>query len=306
MHELVSRMKDEKTLARLKIQTVALRVIHEYMAAHGVYQLMPVMLSTVTDPLAHPVEESSLTYLGQKLELTKSMLLHKQAAMIAPGLEKLYIVSPNIRLETAECKASGRHLIEFSQVDIEFKGATKEEFMRFMEGMVIAVISTVKEECSEELALLDRRLVIPTAPFASYESKEAAEAHGSSWEKHLSTEAKEPFWILDLEREFYDKEDPERKGYYHNYDLIWPEGFEEALSGAERDFEYEVLLRKLAERGQSEAEFAPYMALAKEGHLVATAGGGLGVERLVRFLSGTRHIKDVPLFPRTPGEEVLI
>jgi asparaginyl-tRNA synthetase len=226
--------------------------------------------------------------------------------MIAPGLEKLYIVSPNIRLETAECKASGRHLIEFSQVDIEFKGATKEEFMRFMEGMVIAVISTVKEECSEELALLDRRLVIPTAPFASYESKEAAEAHGSSWEKHLSTEAKEPFWILDLEREFYDKEDPERKGYYHNYDLIWPEGFEEALSGAERDFEYEVLLRKLAERGQSEAEFAPYMALAKEGHLVATAGGGLGVERLVRFLSGTRHIKDVPLFPRTPGEEVLI
>jgi aspartyl/asparaginyl-tRNA synthetase len=74
MHELVSRMKDEKTLARLKIQTVALRVIHEYMAAHGVYQLMPVMLSTVTDPLAHPVEESSLTYLGQKLELTKSML----------------------------------------------------------------------------------------------------------------------------------------------------------------------------------------------------------------------------------------
>jgi asparaginyl-tRNA synthetase len=48
------------------------------------------------------------------------------------------------------------------------------------------------------------------------------------------------------------------------------------------------------------------MALAKEGHLVATAGGGLGVERLVRFLSGTRHIKDVPLFPRTPGEEVLI
>ncbi len=87
---------------------------------------------------------------------------------------------------------------------------------------------------------------------------------------------------------------------------MWPEGFGEALSGAERDYEYEVLLRKLQERGQTEEMYAPYMALAREGHLIPTAGGGLGVERLVRFLTGTEHIGKVCLFPRVPGERVLL
>ena len=42
---------------------------------------------------------------------------------------------------------------------------------------------------------------------------------------------KYPFWVICHKREFYDKEDPERPGHYLNYDLIWPEGFGEALSG---------------------------------------------------------------------------
>jgi asparaginyl-tRNA synthetase len=41
------------------------------------------------------------------------------------------------------------------------------------------------------------------------------------------------------------------------------------------------------------------------GLLKPSAGGGIGVERLLRFLTGKRHIRDVQLFPRIPGEEVV-
>ncbi|MDK2982660.1 MAG: asparaginyl-tRNA synthetase [Thermococcaceae archaeon] len=41
----------------------------------------------------------------------------------------------------------------------------------------------------------------------------------------------EPFWITDISREFYDREDPERPGHFRNYDLILPEGYGEVSSG---------------------------------------------------------------------------
>lgn len=299
-------MKDPKTADRLRIQSVAIKAIHDFMAEQEVIQLMPVMLSTVTDPLAHPIGDSSIVHEGQKLELTKSMLLHKQAAFLVEKLESLYIMSPCIRLEESSCGKSGRHLLEFSQLDIEFRGSDRKRFRKFMEELVVSVLERVKKECAEELKTFGREFVIPKTPFKVYESKELEKIHGEDYEKIVSEKSCEPFWIVDLKREFYDREDPEQAGYFLDYDLVWPEGFGEALSGAERDWEYDILLRKLAERGQTEEQFAPYMQLAKEGLLVATTGGGLGIERLIRYVCGDAHISETALFPRTPGEKVLM
>jgi len=104
MQKLIAKMQHQSTLPRLRVQTVALKAIHDYMEEQGVLQLMPVMLSSVTDPLCHSVYDARIEYLGQQLSLTKSMLLHKQAAFVAQELEKLYIVSPNVRLEKEECR----------------------------------------------------------------------------------------------------------------------------------------------------------------------------------------------------------
>ena len=56
----------------------------------------------------------------------------------------------------------------------------------------------------------------------------------------------DPFWIIDIpvnEREFYDREDPDNEGYLMDMDLIYPEGFGEAISGGEREFEIENIHR---------------------------------------------------------------
>lgn len=297
-------MTDPLTAATLAVQSTALHAAQQFLHDEGLLQMLPVMLSPVTDPLNHPVHEAAVAPYGQSLQVTKSMILHKQAAMLidSPGV---YVVSPNVRLEMDACATSGRHLFEFSQIDMEIAGATKEDFIDMCERLIQHLIAEVIAHCGPQLALLGRRLTVPTRPFARHESKEL-EKRGAAWEHDTSMEASQPFWVLDLAREFYDREDPVRAGYYHNYDLVWPEGFGEALSGAERDFDHDVLLRKIHARGQDPADFGPYMELAKRGLLKPSAGGGLGVERLVRYLTGAKHVADATLFPRVPGQAVFI
>ncbi len=271
--------------------------------------MMPVILSPVTDPLgpdpgSSVIKSGEIEYLGQRLTLTQSMILHKQLA-IKERLEKIFIISPNIRLEHPKRKETGRHLFEFSQVDFEIAYGTRETVFELMEDFLISMVEHVKMECAEQLKFLGRGLPEIVKPFPRYTTHELAERYGEDWEIHASQAAKQPFWALCHKREFYDKEDPKEPGHYLNYDLVYPEGFGEALSGAEREHEYDIIIQKITRHGLDMKRFESYLELAKEG-LVPSAGGGFGVERLVRYLTGADHVGDVQLFRRVPGETVTV
>ncbi|MFH1440205.1 MAG: asparagine synthetase A [Candidatus Woesearchaeota archaeon] len=309
IHKIAEKINSKDMDAILWVQSCAMKAVHDFMHSKKVLQLMPVMISTITDPLCHSVYDAKIDYCGQELSLTKSMILHKQMALMSPIRKAIYIISPNIRLEKEECRDSGRHLIEFSQVDFEFKDAKKEDIKDFMEDMIIHVITRVKDECKEELKALgrvgDKELVVPSKPFKRISTKDAEARFGKDYEKILSEEASEPFWLTDHEREFYDKECEFTKRVYRNYDLIYPEGFGEGLSGGEREHEYEVILERMKRAGTSKESYKEYLELAKYGLLPKTAGGGFGVERMVRFLCGKKDIADVSLFAKKPGEIVV-
>lgn len=303
-HEEATFNVKDQTLMTFKVQTEALMAIHEFLYQANLIQLMPVILSPITDPLSHPVHEAHIEYLGQRFQLTKSMIFHKQIAIATLDVNGIYIMSPNVRLELNDLKNSGKHLIEFTQLDIELKEATSNDFMSLTEDLIIYIFSRVKDSCKKELEASDIDIHIPRRPFNVFSSLNLEEEYGSDYGLKISLHEKDPFWITDFEREFYDKEDPERKGHYINYDLFYPEGFGEALSGGERDYQYEILLRKLNERKQDQKQFEAYLRKSKQGVLVPSAGGGLGIERLVRFLTKRKHIKDVSLFPKVPGEKI--
>lgn len=292
----------ESYLEIFKIQTEVLRAVHEYLYQEGLVQLMPVILSPITDPLNHSVYDASITYHDQELHLTKSMILHKQIALASLDVKGIYIVSPNVRLEKE--KQTDRHLLEFSQIDIELKGWSALEFRSFMEDMMVYVFTQVKERCVKELEKLGSEITIPRRPFRIYSSRELENEFGSDFESQISQREDNLFWITDFDREFYDKEDPVMKGHYVNYDLFYPDGYQEALSGGERDYKFETLIRKIEERDQVPEVFASYLDYAKAGLLGPSAGGGLGIERLIRFLTKRAHIREVTLFPKVPDEPI--
>ena len=296
--------KKENIVEILKIQTEALIAIHEFLYQEGLLQLMPVIVSPITDPLTHPVYEASIKYLDQKLQLTKSMALHKQIAISTLDVKGIYIVSPNVRLE--KDIQSDNHLLEFSQLDIELRDASSLGFMSFMEDLITYIFTRVRDRCKKEFEILGTHIKIPEQPFQVYSSWDLRSEFGSQFKSQVSQREGDLFWITDFEREFYDKEDETRRGHYLNYDLFYPEGYGEALSGGERDYEYEVIVRKLEERNQSLGDFVPYLELAKAAMLGPSAGGGLGIERLVRFLSKRSHIREITLFPKVPGETIFL
>ena len=294
----------------IAVQSIALQAIHRYMHTHGFTQLMPVVLSKVTDPLGPDPESSVIKtahveYYGQRLKLTQSMILHKQIA-VASGLKKVYIISPNVRLERKERYSTGRHCFEFSQVDFEIAYARRDDVLEFVEGIFKYILKAVMKYAYEDLKELGRKLEMWRGCFEKRTTHELEEVYGDEWEEIASRDSKKPFFALCFKREFYDKEDESRPGHYLNYDLIYPEGFGEALSGGEREYEYERIVERIRRDGLREEEYTAYLELAKEGMLIPSAGAGFGVERLVRYITGARHIKDVQLFPRVPGMEIFI
>ena len=275
----------------------------------GFTQIMPVILSPITDPLGPDpnstvIKRGEIEYLGRTLALTQSMILHKQL-LIHAGLGRLFVISPNVRLEHPSRRGSGRHLFEFSQVDFEISKAKKEEVFALMEDFLAGAVKHVKAECADELAYLGRALPDVRGPFPIHTTHELEGKYGADWEGAASLAAKQPFWALCHKREFYDKEDPSEPGHFLNYDLIYPEGFGEALSGAEREHEYGTISAKIGRHGLDKSRYAAYLEFAKN-DLTPSAGCGFGFERLIRYLSGAPHVGDVQMFRRVPGEEVVV
>ncbi len=286
----------------MEVQTRVIDYMTRYMVGEGFKWMLPVMLSSITDPLwPDPAAEEALRppeveVYGSRLRLTHSMILHKQMA-VAMGIDKLFILSPNVRLEGRSAD-DGRHAYEFTQLDFEIAHASMDDVMSLIEGLISGLF---KEARGWEL---EREVPKVKPPFKRFTLEEIKEEFGD--EDEASKTMKEPFWVTDIEREFYDREDPERPGHFRNYDLYLPEGYGEVSSGGEREWEYEVIVRKMKKAGISLDAFRPYLEVAKAGLLRPSAGAGIGVERLVRYMVGAKHIAEVQPFPRIPGVPAVI
>lgn len=81
-------------------------------------------------------------------------------------------------------------------------------------------------------------------------------------------------------------------------DVLFP-GIGEIIGGSQREERLEVLKSKMQEMNVDEHELWWYLDTRKFGS-VPHAGFGLGLERLVLFVTGMTNIRDVIPFPRTP------
>jgi len=272
-----------------------------FLRQRGFVELNPVIISPLTDPLHHKTLDGTINYLDHRFFLTRSMIFHKQISLL--GLEKIFIFSPNVRLEPPEYAQTGKHLIEFTQIDVEMKNATRDEVMELAEQMFIYVLDYINGQCSGELSALERSLAIPKRPFKRIEYLEAYKEYGPAFEMSISQKAKEPFWLVDFPieaREFYDREYEDRPGILCDMDMIYPAGYGEALSGGEREYKYERIWERTKNYGRNLDDFWWYLELAKRG-LPRCAGFGIGVERLTRYICGLSHIAEATIFPKIPG-----
>jgi len=289
-------------VAVLRVKSEIVRVAGEYLREQGFIEILPVLLSPITDPLHHETYGGSVDYYGKPYQLTKSMILHKQLALRT--LPRIFCFSPNVRMEPADRASFGRYLAEFVQLDLEVRDATRDDIIALGEGLIIHILRGVAGRCAEELRVLGRELRVPVAPFERIPFAAAAARLGEPFDDALSAELDAPAWVVDFPRcvrEFYDREDPDRPEVLLDMDLVYPEGYGEALSGGEREFEVERVLDRLDRDGIPRDRFSLYLKHA-DGGLPRSAGFGIGIERLTRFIAGLDRIEDARLFAKVPGD----
>ncbi|MBM7775490.1 asparaginyl-tRNA synthetase [Actinokineospora baliensis] len=307
------------------VTRAALRVAHRAMAAaralldgEGFTELPLPVIGPVTDPGARGAKQVDVDYYGHRYKLMTSGILYKQAALL--GFDRLYSIAANVRAEPPETAATNRHLVEFHQIDVEIAQGDRDTACGIVERLLTHVVQHVVETAADELAELGREVSVlekwvrgPMDAITHREAVDRLRALGYQqnsgteieWagERLLSDAASRPFFIVDYpkgSRGFYDRESATAPGSLRNFDLIAPGGFGELVSGSERESDYGRIIARMRETGENPAKYGWYLDVLRGG-VPVSAGFGMGLQRLVRALTGLGAVWQVTAFPKLPG-----
>lgn len=314
LEERYRHIRKPKMRSVLRVQDEILSALRDFLRNKGFIEILAPIIGPVTDPGIRGAKQVSVDFYGHPYKIMSSMILYKQMAVTSH--DRVFALSPNIRLEPPESLETRRHLSEFRQLDLEVARASYFDVMEIGERMVRYVCERVKKACEDELGLLGRELDVPSTPFKKITHEEAVDllldegfdvSHGEEipWiaEEGLSKMFEDPFWIYDYPmtaRGFYDREDAARPGILRDFDLLYPRGFGEAISGGEREYQAEKVRARMEANHEDPAAYGWYLDMLGEG-IYPSAGFGIGVERFTRYICGLENIWEAVPFPKVPG-----
>ncbi len=243
--------------------------------------------------------------------LSQSGQLYLETGIMSHG--RVYDFGPVFRAERSKTR---KHLTEFWMMDAEAAYVEHEENMQIQEDLIRHVIRTVLRDCSTELSVLERdieALKRADAPFKRMTHYDAIEYlrskgseidHGSdlgAQDEVLLTEGSDtPIFVERWPKEikaFYMKRDPQNQDLVLGSDLIAPEGFGEIIGGSQREDDHDLLLGRMQAENMPIEPYQWFLDLRKYGS-VPHSGFGIGLERLVTWMSGIHHIRETIPFPR--------
>lgn len=249
------------------------------------------------------------------------------AETYACALGKVYTFGPTFRAENSN---TSRHLAEFWMIEPEMAFHDLNDNMDLAESFLKRIFSDALEKCSEDMeffnlridedkALISRIEGILKSDFVRLPYTEAVEILQKSgqkfefpveWGTDLQSEHekylteihfKSPVILFDYPKSFkpfymYCNDDDKT---VRAMDVLVP-GVGEIIGGSQREHRLDVLEARLKEQEMDIEDYWWYTDLRRFG-TVPHSGFGLGLERVVQFVTSMGNIRDVIPFPRTPG-----
>ena len=274
-------------------------------------------------PLADGRADFSLDFFGSPANLTVSGQLEAEAYALALG--DVYTFGPTFRAENSN---TPRHLAEFWMVEPEMAFCDLEGNVELATDFLKFIFSRVLEECGEDMDFF-KRFIDPTC-VDTMEKLISQDFERLTYTEavHILSNAKVSFefpvdWGCDIQAEherylcekvfqkpvvltdypktikpFYMKVNQDEKTV-RAMDVLVPK-IGEIIGGSQREDNYQTLIDRMNELGVNPEAYWWYLELRKFGS-APHSGFGLGLERLVQFVTGMSNIRDVIPFPRTPG-----
>lgn len=333
------RVRTNTFNAVFRVRSVVSAAIHEFFQnRHFTYVHTPLITASDCEGAGEMFKVTTIGYsneykneedynaddfFGQRAALSVSGQLEGEVAAMAMG--KIYTFGPSFRAEKSN---TPRHVAEFWHVEPEVAFAELPDIIEIAEDMIKYVIKSVLEKCPEEMKffnahfekglieklqnVLDNDFAIMTYTEAIEHLKKADKdfQYPVEWgcdlqtehEKYISEEVcKKPVFLTNYPKEiksFYMKQNPDGKTVAAT-DLLVP-GVGEIIGCSEREADLDKLLQAMEVRGMSMEEYEHYIALRRFGS-VPHSGFGLGLERIILYITGMQNIRDVILYPRTVG-----
>ncbi len=250
----------------------------------------------------------SLDYFGKTAYLAQSPQLYKEQMTI--GLERVFEISNFYRAENSH---TGRHLTEFTSIDIEAAFMDYTDVMDVLEYLVMEVYKFASENCKKEQEVIGYTIEIPSSPFERITYNQCIDELKKEGEKvefgddlldsHLRIIGKNHpgfYFLIDWPmklKPFYIREKDEDPTLSRSFDLQY--GFLELSSGGTRLHNAEMLKVRLKEQGLDPAQFTHHLKTFDWG-MPPHAGWGMGLDRLMTTLIGVDNVREVVLYPRDP------
>ena len=302
------RSKRQNSIMKVRHQTV--KAIRDYFDNNG--------FTLIDSPIftGNSVEGTTtlfgVDYFERSAYLTQSGQLYQEAGATAFG--KTYCFGPCFRAEKSKTR---RHLTEFWMVEPEMAFVELDENMTWAENLVGFIVQRVLENCKMELETLERNIsalknIVPPFPRITYdEAAKILQDNGSDFEygndfgapdeSTLSSQFDKPImihhWPANI-KPFYMKRDSDNNELALGVDIIAPEGYGEIVGGGQREDDLNILTKSIRRHDLPLEPFQWFLDLRKYGS-VPHSGFGLGLERVVAWICGTKHIRETIPFPRT-------
>lgn len=319
--------------AMFRVRSVVCAAIHEYLQSNGfLYITTPLITGNDAEGAGEVFTVTTRNdsdydndFFGKHACLTVSGQLHVEP--FALGYDRVYTFGPTFRAENSNTTT---HASEFWMIEPEIAFCDLEDDMIVMEELIRHCIKTALEKAPDELrffndfidkdhTLVERLSAVAAAPFKRMTYTEAVEALTKSgaafqypveWGSDLKTEheryicekiAGGPVFITDYPKDikaFYMRLNEDGKTVAA-CDMLVP-GVGELIGGSQREERLDNLVGRMNEMGIPLDALKWYTDLRRFG-TVPHAGFGVGLERLLMYITGIGNIRDTIPYPRTPG-----
>jgi asparaginyl-tRNA synthetase len=303
-------LRSKKQTAALKIRHTVYYAICEYLNKNDFYRFDSPILTPNASEGTTTLFEVPYFDMGSAF-LSQSGQLYLEAGIMSLG--RVYDFGPVFRAEKSKTR---KHLTEFWMMDAEAAFVEHDENMEIQEELIRYVIRIVIERNSKELEILERdieKLKKADAPFIRMTHREVIDMlkkkgveidylddFGAPEEEMITKDSDVPIFIERWPKEiksFYMKRDKDNPDLVLGADLIAPEGFGEIIGGSQREDDHDILLGRIKKEGYDVKDYQWFLDLRKYGS-VPHSGFGVGLERLIQWMSGIRYIREVIPFPR--------
>jgi len=300
-------MRNQKTASIFKLRHHVLQSLRKTLAGKKFIEITtPKIIGSASEGGANLF---SLEYFGKKAYLAQSPQLYKE--QMTMGLERVFEISNFYRAENSN---TGRHLSEFTSIDIEAAFMDYNDVMDVLESLVMDVYKFTAESCKKEQEIIGHTIEVPKSPFERItynqcinelkrvgEKVEFGEDLLDSHLRIIGDNHPGFFFLTDWPmklKPFYIIEKDEDPELSRSFDLQF--GYLELSSGGTRLHKPEMLKDRLREQDLDPVQFTDHLKVFDWG-MPPHSGWGMGLDRLMTTLIGIDNVREVVLYPRDPN-----